>query len=136
MFDNSVTWPWKICFAWFSRSRSDCIWVRDLKFVCWNTFVDGLFSYSNIYVTSPAPENLKILFEFILKGFNALDYQDHIDYDIQYSSNDHKEKIIIQLTIHRPKQHRQVIQVRFQKCLSKMKYLLFCSTFYQMNHHV
>ncbi|CAF1031679.1 unnamed protein product [Adineta ricciae] len=68
------------------------------------------FGYSNIYVTSPAPENLKILFEFILKGFNALDYQDHIDYDIQYSSNDHKEKIIIQLTIHRPKQHRQVIQ--------------------------
>jgi len=72
-----------------------------------------LFSYSNIYVTSPAAENLKILFEFILKGFNALDYQDHIDYDIQYSSNDHKEKIIVQLTIHRPKQHRQVIQVDF-----------------------
>ncbi|CAF3764458.1 unnamed protein product [Rotaria sordida] len=68
------------------------------------------FGYSNIYVTSPAPENLKILFEFILKGFNVLDYQDHIDYDIQYSSNDHKEKNIIQLTIHRPKQHRQVIQ--------------------------
>ncbi|CAF3393603.1 unnamed protein product [Rotaria sp. Silwood1] len=68
------------------------------------------FGYSNIYVTSPAPENLKILFEFILKGFNTLDYQDHIDYDIQYSSNDHKEKNIIQLTIHRPKQHRQVIQ--------------------------
>ena len=71
------------------------------------------FSYSNIYVTSPAPENLKILFEFILKGFNALDYQDHLDYDIQYSSNDHKEKIIIKLTIHRPKQHRQIIQVHF-----------------------
>ncbi|CAF4990933.1 unnamed protein product, partial [Rotaria magnacalcarata] len=30
------------------------------------------FGYSNIYVTSPAPENLKILFEFILKGFNTL----------------------------------------------------------------
>ena len=73
------------------------------------------FRYSNIYVTSPAPDNLKILFEFILKGFNVLDYQDHIDYDIQYSSNDHKEKIIIQLTIHRPKQHRQVIQVCLQK---------------------
>ncbi len=66
-------------------------------------------------MTSPAPENLKILFEFILKGFNTLDYQDHIDYDIQYSSNDHKEKIIIQLTIHRPKQHRQIIQVYLLK---------------------
>lgn len=63
-------------------------------------------------MTSPAPENLKILFEFILKGFNALDYQDHMDYDIHYSSNDHKEKNVVQLTIHRPKQHRQVIQVR------------------------
>jgi tRNA(Met) C34 N-acetyltransferase TmcA len=71
------------------------------------------FRYSNIYITSPAPDNLKILFEFILKGFNALDYQDHMDYDIQYSSNDHKEKMITQLTIHRPKQHRQVIQVIF-----------------------
>ncbi|CAF3313909.1 unnamed protein product [Rotaria socialis] len=68
------------------------------------------FGYSNIYVTSPAPENLKILFEFILKGFNTLEYQDHMDYDIQYSSNDHKEKNVVQLTIHRPKQHRQVIQ--------------------------
>ena len=68
------------------------------------------FSYSNIFVTSPAPENLKILFEFILKGFNALDYQDHLDYDIQYSTTDQKEKTIVQLTVHRPKQHRQIIQ--------------------------
>jgi len=65
----------------------------------------------NIYVISLVVVNFKIWFDFILKGFNALDYQDHIDYDIQYSSNDHKEKIIIQLTIHRPKQHRQIIQV-------------------------
>jgi N-acetyltransferase 10 len=62
-------------------------------------------------VTSPVPDNLKILFEFILKGFHALDYQDHIDYDIQYSSNDHREKLIVQLIVHRAKQHRQIIQV-------------------------
>ena len=34
-----------------------------------------LSSYSNIFVTSPSPENLKTLFEFIFKGFDALDYQ-------------------------------------------------------------
>src|SRR6218665_2459653 len=28
------------------------------------------FNYSNIYVTSPTPENLKTLFEFVLKGFD------------------------------------------------------------------
>lgn len=33
------------------------------------------FGYSNIFVTSPSPENLKTLFEFIFKGFDALDYQ-------------------------------------------------------------
>jgi hypothetical protein len=87
-------------------------------------------------VTSPAPENLKILFEFILKGFNTLDYQDHIDYDIQYSSNDHKEKIIIQLTIHRPKQHRQIIQVNFIKIFSSQISFVLCSTFNRLNHHV
>ena len=33
------------------------------------------FGYSNIFVTSPSPENLKTLFEFVFKGFDALDYQ-------------------------------------------------------------
>lgn len=42
-----------------------------------------------------------------------LNYQDHIDYDIQYSSNDHKEKVVVQLNVHRAKQHRQNIQVDF-----------------------
>ena len=33
------------------------------------------FGYSNIFVTAPSPENLKTMFEFIFKGFDALDYQ-------------------------------------------------------------
>lgn len=37
-----------------------------------DTFV---FRYSNIFVTAPSPENLKTLFEFIFKGFDALEYQ-------------------------------------------------------------
>jgi N-acetyltransferase 10 len=31
--------------------------------------------YSNIFVTSPSPENLKTLFEFVFKGFDAMDYK-------------------------------------------------------------
>lgn len=34
-----------------------------------------LCSYSNIFVTSPSPDNLHTLFEFIFKGFDALQYQ-------------------------------------------------------------
>lgn len=33
------------------------------------------FGYSTIFVTAPSPENLKTLFEFILKGFDALKYE-------------------------------------------------------------
>ena len=36
------------------------------------------YGYSNIFVTSPSPENLKTLFEFIFKGFDALDYTEHL----------------------------------------------------------
>lgn len=32
-------------------------------------------SYSNIFVTSPSPDNLHTMFEFIFKGFDALQYQ-------------------------------------------------------------
>lgn len=30
---------------------------------------------SNIYVTAPAPENLKTLFEFVLHGLHELEYK-------------------------------------------------------------
>ena len=30
------------------------------------------FGYSNIFVTSPSPENLKTLFEFIFKGMQRI----------------------------------------------------------------
>jgi len=31
--------------------------------------------FSNLFVTSPSPENLNTLFEFIIKGLDGLDYQ-------------------------------------------------------------
>jgi N-acetyltransferase 10 len=66
------------------------------------------FGYSNIFITSPSPENLKTLFEFIFKGFDALDYTDHQDYDIIQSTNPAFNKAIVRVNIHR--KHRQTIQ--------------------------
>lgn len=34
-----------------------------------------VFKFTNIFVTSPTPENLRTLFEFVIKGLQALDYQ-------------------------------------------------------------
>ncbi|SCU87749.1 LAFA_0E08592g1_1 [Lachancea sp. 'fantastica'] len=64
--------------------------------------------YSNIFVTSPSPENLKTLFEFIFKGFDALGYQEHLDYDIIQSTNPSFNKAIVRVDIKRG--HRQTIQ--------------------------
>ncbi|KAK5781713.1 ribosome biosynthesis protein KRE33 PWA37_004612 [Arxiozyma heterogenica] len=64
--------------------------------------------YSNIFVTSPSPENLKTLFQFIFKGFDALGYQEHIDYDIIQSTNPDFNGAIVRVDIKRG--HRQTIQ--------------------------
>jgi N-acetyltransferase 10 len=64
--------------------------------------------YSNIFITSPSPENLKTLFEFVFKGFDALTYLDHIDYSIIQSTNPDFNKAIVRINVHR--QHRQTIQ--------------------------
>lgn len=64
--------------------------------------------YSNIFVTSPSPENLRTLFEFIFKGFDVLGYQEHIDYDIIQSTNPDFNKAIVRVDIKR--EHRQTIQ--------------------------
>ena len=64
--------------------------------------------YSNIFITSPSPENLKTLFEFVFKGFDALDYLDHTDYTIIQSTNPDFNKAIVRVNVHR--QHRQTIQ--------------------------
>ena len=64
--------------------------------------------YSNIFVTSPTPENLKTLFDFIFKGLDALGYEEHLDYDIAQSTNPDFNKAIVRVNIFR--QHRQTIQ--------------------------
>jgi N-acetyltransferase 10 len=64
--------------------------------------------YSNIFVTSPSPENLKTLFDFAFKAFDVLGYHDHVDYSIIQSTNPTFNKAIVRVNIHR--QHRQTIQ--------------------------
>ncbi|KAI8343110.1 GNAT acetyltransferase 2-domain-containing protein [Chlamydoabsidia padenii] len=66
------------------------------------------YGYSNIFVTSPSPENLKTLFEFVFKAFDALGYEEHLDYDIVQSTNPDFNKAIVRVNIFR--QHRQTIQ--------------------------
>lgn len=67
-------------------------------------------SYSNIFVTSPSPENLKTLFEFVFKGFDSLGWEEHLDYDIVQSTNPEWKGAVVRVNIFR--QHRQTIQVR------------------------
>ncbi|CAE7224675.1 unnamed protein product [Rhizoctonia solani] len=64
--------------------------------------------YSNIFVTSPSPENLKTLFDFIFKGMDALGYEEHLDYDIIQSTNPDFNKAIVRVNVFR--EHRQTIQ--------------------------
>ncbi|XP_044292828.1 RNA cytidine acetyltransferase [Varanus komodoensis] len=66
------------------------------------------FGYSNIFVTSPSPDNLQTLFEFIFKGFDALQYQEHLDYEIIQSLNPEFSKAVVRVNVF--KEHRQTIQ--------------------------
>ncbi|KAF9474755.1 DUF699-domain-containing protein [Pholiota conissans] len=69
--------------------------------------------YANIFVTSPSPENLKTLFEFVFKGLDALGYEEHLDYDIAVAQNvgENKEessKSVVRVNVFRD--HRQTVQ--------------------------
>ncbi|KAI1731465.1 helicase domain-containing protein [Ditylenchus destructor] len=66
------------------------------------------FGFTNIFVTSPSPENLKTLFEFVVKGLEAMDYQEHADFEILKSSDPDMNKSVVRINVIRD--HRQVIQ--------------------------
>lgn len=63
--------------------------------------------YSNIFVTSPSPENLKTLFEFVLKGLDAQGYEEVADWDIQRGTGEWKD-VVVRINVFRG--HRQTIQ--------------------------
>lgn len=66
------------------------------------------FGYSNIFVTSPSPENLKTLFEFIILGFESLDYKEHLDFEVIKSLEPEQKDCVVRINIFRA--HRQTIQ--------------------------
>ncbi|XP_076249506.1 RNA cytidine acetyltransferase l(1)G0020 isoform X1 [Calliopsis andreniformis] len=66
------------------------------------------FGYSNIYISSPSPENLNTLFDFVFKGFDALGYQEHLDYGLVQSTNPEFNKATVRVNVFRD--HRQTIQ--------------------------
>jgi N-acetyltransferase 10 len=82
--------------------------------------------YSNIFVTSPSPENLKTLFEFVFKGLDVLGYEEHLDYDIAQSTNPDFNKAIVRVNVFRD--HRQTIQVCVFFLCSKSPAPNICST--------
>ncbi|KAJ2359321.1 N-acetyltransferase 10 [Coemansia erecta] len=66
------------------------------------------YGYSNIFVTSPSPENLKTLFQFVFRGFDALGFEEHVDYDIVQSTNPDFRDAVVRVNVFR--KHRQTIQ--------------------------
>lgn len=56
---------------------------------------------SNIFLTSPSPENLGTLFEFLFKGLDALGYEEHLDYEIIQSTYAEFNKAIVRVNIKR-----------------------------------
>jgi tRNA(Met) C34 N-acetyltransferase TmcA len=73
-------------------------------------------------VTSPSPENLKTLFDFVFKGMDALGYEEHLDYDIAQSTNPDFNKAIVRVNVFRD--HRQTIQAcafsLLHRCVSQV----------------
>lgn len=43
--------------------------------------------YSSIFVTAPSPNNLKTLFEFVVKGLELLGFKERMDFDQVISNN-------------------------------------------------
>jgi len=66
------------------------------------------FGYSNIFVTSPSPENLRTLVDFIFKGVDVLNYKEHTDFEILQSTNPEFNKAIVRVNFFHS--HRQTIQ--------------------------
>ena len=66
------------------------------------------YGYSNVFVTAPSPENLNTVFNFIFKGFDALKYKEHLDYEIVQSTNPEFNRAVVRVNVFRD--HRQTIQ--------------------------
>lgn len=63
--------------------------------------------YSNIYVTSPTPENLHTLFEFVVKGLKAVHLTEHHDFTVIRSNDPEHGNAIVKINVY--KDHNQSI---------------------------
>lgn len=77
--------------------------------------------YSTICVTAPEPENLVAVFDFVVRGLQALKYQEHLDYRITYNNAAGREQTKCVVSIHIYKTHRQVIQYISPECADKFQ---------------
>ncbi|KAJ4462772.1 putative RNA cytidine acetyltransferase [Paratrimastix pyriformis] len=66
------------------------------------------YGYSNVFVTSPSPENLQTLFGFVLKGFEALGLVEHADFEVLRSPDPDMHGAVLRVNVF--KSHRQTIQ--------------------------
>jgi len=66
------------------------------------------YGYSNVFVTAPSPENLGTVFEFILKGFDALGLVEHQQYELVQADNPELNKALVRINVFRD--HRQTVQ--------------------------
>lgn len=66
------------------------------------------YGYSNIFLTAPSPENLGTVFEFILKGFDALGMTEHQQYELVQAENPELNKALVRVNVFRD--HRQTVQ--------------------------
>jgi len=66
------------------------------------------YGYSNIFVTAPSPENLSTVFEFILKGFDALGMTEHQQYELVQADAPELNKALVRVNVFRD--HRQTVQ--------------------------
>ncbi|KHJ96580.1 putative ATPase DUF699 [Oesophagostomum dentatum] len=97
-----------LCF-WCIRSAVATARLWNQSRMCGLALAGAIaFGYSNIFVTSPSPENLKTLFEFVVKGFDTMGYQEHIDYELIQSTNPEFQKALVRVNVFR--EHRQTIQ--------------------------
>jgi N-acetyltransferase 10 len=67
------------------------------------------YGYANIFVTAPSPENLRTFFEMVLKGFDALGYKEHFDYEVVQSTNAALNNAVVRINVFKST-HRQTVQ--------------------------
>jgi len=64
--------------------------------------------YANIFVTAPSPENVGTVFEFVLKGFDALGMEEHKDYSLVQAEAQELHGALVRINVFRD--HRQTVQ--------------------------